>query len=204
MIQDNGVVKPDRGLNRKAIRDQVVKILKNKTAVGPRVFPNSTVPTWEKELPVILIFPTSEPASKFSAAPRELERTLTLAVEIVASGPEVDEEGNPPPAGVKSLEDILDEIAEQVECEMSRDTSLADTADDSVLVNSEFEFEGIGGVPIGSARLSFEISYLTHYPRSIDKQGGGTDFKTSKVEYHTGRVDDDSREAEDTVVIPQT
>lgn len=202
MIQDNGVIAPDKGKLRKLIRKQVALILKNKTAAGPRVFPNASVPTSEEELPVILIFPRSEPASKYSEAPRELERTLDLTIEIVAKGPEIDEEGNEP-VGKTSLEDILDDLAEQVECEMSRDDTLNGTADDSILVNTEFEFEGAGGVPIGSARLSFAITYFTHYPRSSIKQGVVDAFEKSEIEYNIGD-NEDTREAKDSLDIPQT
>ncbi len=202
MIQTNGVIPADKGKKRKLIRKQVVSLLKNKTDVGKRVFPNASIPIWEKELPVILIFPRSEPATEYAQAPKELNRDLDLAVEIVAKGPEVDEDGNEP-RGQKSLQDILDDIAEQVEDLMSPDTSLGGTADESSLTNTEFEFESIGGVPIGSARLTFEITYKTFYPRNVDKQGSIEDFKKSEIEYNIG-ADPLTREAKDSLDIPQT
>jgi len=202
MIQDNAGPPADRGLLRKNIRKKVVEILKGQTAVGNKVFPNASTVIAEELLPVILIYPRSESASKYATAPRELERDLDLAIEIIAKGPETDEKGNPP-EGKKSLEDILDDIAEQIECELSRDDTLQGTVDDSILTNIEFEFEGTGGLPIGSARLTYALTYFTMSPRSVDKQGGLADFKTAEVEHNIGD-DPDTREAKDTIVIPQT
>jgi len=201
MIQDGGVIAPDRGRFRKKIRKKVVSLLKNKTDAGSRVFPNSSTPSWVEDLPVILIYPRSEPMAKFSEAPRELRRSLDLTVEIIAKGPEVDEEGNAP-TDQKSLEDILDDLSEQVTDELANDDSLGNTCDDSILTNIEFEFEGGGGIPIGSAVMTFLVTYNTHYPRNNDKKSLSP-FKTNKVEHNIGD-DPDTREAEDTVVLPQT
>lgn len=202
-IQLNSAPKVDQNKQRKIIRKKIVEILKNKTDAGPRVFPNASTPPWEEELPVILIFPKSEGVVKYAEAPRELERDLDLTIEILAKGPEVDEEGNPP-EGKKSLEDILDDLAEQVECELSRDETLQSVADDSILTNTEFEFAGEGAVPIGSARLTYAVTYFTMSPRTLDKQGILPDFKKAQVDWHIGDEDDNTREAKDTVDIPTT
>ena len=205
-IQDNLAPPGDRGLLRKNIRKKVVEILKGKTDVGNRVFPNASTVIDEALLPVILIYPRSESASKYATAPRELERDLDLAIEIIAKGPETDETGIAPEdqdPSKKSLEDILDDIAEQIECELSRDDTLQNTVDDSILTNIEFEFEGSGGLPIGSARLTYAVTYFTMSPRSVDKQGGLADFKTAEVEHNIGD-DPNTREAKDSVAIPQT
>lgn len=202
-VQDNNAVIKDAGKLRKKIRKAIVKILKNNTDAGPRVFPNASVPLWVKELPAILIYPRSESASMFSQAPKELERDLNISIEIVAVGPETDTEGNPP-QGKKSLEDILDDIAERVECLMNADDTLQGTADDSIYQNTEFEFESAGERPIGSAIITYGVTYYTMAPRSIDKQGELPDFKTSQQDWHIGDVDEKTREAKDTVDIPTT
>ncbi len=206
-IQDNNGPKKDSGKLRKIIRKKVVAILKNKTDAKNRVFPNAVVPPWEEELPVILIYPRSEGAGKYAEAPRELERDLDLAIEIIAAGPGPDEDGNAPVDEngnpKKSLEDILDDIAEQVECEMSRDETLGGTADDSILKNTESEFENTGGQPIGSARLTYGVTYYTMSPRSVDKQIGLPDFKEAGLDWHIGD-EDDTVEAEDIIDIPIT
>lgn len=202
-IQDNASPPLDKGKARKIIRKKVVSILKNTTDAGARVFPNASVPPWEEELPVILVYPRSESASKYAEAPRELEREIDFAIEVVAKGPEENTDLQTPESGVKSLEDILDDIAEQIECEMSRDETLGGTTDDSILTNSEFEFENVGGLPIGSVRLTYSMTYYTMSPRSIDKQKVTTDFKKTGIDYNIGD-DENTREATDEVDLPQS
>lgn len=198
-IQTNNAPKADAGKQRKLIRKKVAELLKGKTDAGDRVFPNATIPTWEEELPAILVYTRSEPVTPYAETPRELERNLDIIIEIKAKGPETDEEGEAPLDG-ESLEDILDDISEQVEAIMSVDDSLEDTADESILQNTELDYEGTGALPIGAARLSYNITYYTMSPR----QGAALN-NLGKVEaqYHVGKVDEKTREAKDTIAIPE-
>ncbi len=200
-IQRNGVVKADMGRLRKAIRKAVVDILKGNTDAGDRVFPNASVPPWSNELPVILVYQRTEPAREISMSPKELQRSLDLAIEIVAKGPEENSDLATPEPGVKSLEDQLDDIAEQVECFMHADDTLQGTCDESVLTTTEFEFESVGEMPIGSARLTYEASYTTMVPRDTSKQDANADFATNDIDYNIGE-DENTREANDTVDLP--
>lgn len=190
---------------RKEIRKAVVDLLKNKTLAGAKIFPNYSVPPAEEELPVILVYPRSEPVTLYAESPREFTFKLDLTIEIVAAGPEVDEEGNLPETalGKQSLEDILDDISEQVLCEMARDETLRCTADDSFLTNVEFEFEGGGGQPIGSCRMTYEVSYNRMVPESADKQLGKLDdFEGANVDYDLIESEPDTIEAEDAIDVP--
>jgi len=197
MIQESGGPPKDRGLLRKNIRKRVVQILKGKTDAKNRVRPNASTKIKAEQLPVILVYPQSESISEFNQAPRELERELTLAIEIVATGSEVDGEGQTV-STKKSLEDQLDDIAEQIECEMSRDDTLGGVADMSILTGVDMEFDGEGGQPIGSARLTYAITYTTMSPRSLDKQDGLADFDEANVQFNIGD-DENTRETEDTI-----
>ena len=203
MIQDKGAPPADKGKSRKLIRKKLVEILKNSTDAGVNVFPNATIPPWHSELsesPVILVYVRSESASEYAVAPRELEREIDMAIEIVATGPEENLEVETP-GKEKSLEDILDDIAEQVENAIDSDDSLQGTADNSILKNSELEFDSSGGSPIGSCRLTYGVTYYTHAPRDTSKQNANDDFETNKVDYNISD-DDNTREATDTVDIP--
>lgn len=200
-IQKDGVVVPDLGHLRKNIRKAVVAMLKDKTDVGARVFSNSSVPAWEEELPVILVYQRTESAVEFAMAPKELRRSLDLAIEIVAKGPEENSDLQTPETGVKSLEDQLDDIAEQVECLLHADDTLQGTCDESSLTNTEFEFESVGALPIGSARLTYEALYNTMAPRDTSKQNADDDFETNQVDYNIGD-DENTREASDKVDLP--
>ena len=200
-IQKNHSVKADLGRLRKNIRKAVVAMLKDKTAVGARVFPNASVPPWESELPVILVYQRSEPTTQLGQSPKELIRSLDLAIEIIAKGPEENVDLATPEAGVKSLEDTLDDIAEQVESELHADDTLQGTCDESELNNTEFEFESVGALPIGSARLTYTASYTTMVPRDTAKQDANDDFKTNQVDTNIGD-DENTRESTDTVDLP--
>ena len=201
MIQTNSVIPKNQNKLRKVIRKKVVEILKGQTDVGAAVFPNATVPPWHNELPVILVYPRSEGISLYGQAPKELERDLDLTIEIIATGPEENEDLSTPDVGEKTLEDILDDIAEQVEQALDVDDSLQSTCDGSSLQNTEFEFDAGGGSPIGSCRLTWGITYYTMAPRDTEGQGTDDDFKTSKVEFNIGD-DENTRESVDTVVLP--
>jgi len=188
---------------RKAIRKKIVSILKGKTDVGDKVFPNASVPQGEQNLPVILVYPRTEPAELYAESPRELKREPLFSIEIVASGPEVDEDGNPP-EDKKELEDILDDIAEQVEKAMSKDETFGGVCDDSILTSTDFEFDGGGGLPIGSARLQYTVTYYRRSPDTIEDQLGKLpDHTGADTEWHTGDEDPDTREAKDTIAVTQ-
>ena len=202
MIQTKGVIPDDRGRLRKTIRKKVVEILKDNIAeIGANVFPNATVPPWHKELPVILVYIQKEGSSKYAEAPKELERSLDIEIEIVATGPEINVELVTPGAN-KSLEDILDDIAEKVENLMDVDDSLQDTVSESFLSGTELEYDAAGGSPIGSCRLTYSATYYTMSPRDTTGQANtDKDFTKNKVEFNIGD-DENTRESEDTVIQP--
>lgn len=187
---------------RTTIRKAIAKILKGKTAAGDRVFTNQSTPSWDGELPCIKLYPRSEDATEFATAPRELKRIIELSVEIKVSGPEDPESEKP------TVEDQLDDLCEQIECELSRDDTVNNTADDIILTATEFEFDGSGALPIGSARLTYSVTYHQGVPDTIDKQAGIEDFKRSHIDTHIGHNDEEpdlaNKEAEDDIVLPQT
>lgn len=201
MIQDNEAVAADKGYSRKKIRKKVVELLKGNTAAGTKVFPNASVPPWEEELPVILVYPRTEPTDVYATAPREYARSLSLAIEIIAAGPEENDELVTPDSGVTSLEDVLDDIAQEIEDIFDKDDSLDGNASESFLTNSEFEFDADGGQPIGSCRLTYNVIYHTMSPRDTSDQENIEDFEGNDIEYNIS-TDENTREAEDTVNLP--
>lgn len=206
MIQTNNTVIKDKGRLKKLIRKAIVRQLKGKTDVGDRVFPNATVPPWEEELPVILVYPRGEVAVEYAVAPRELERDLDINIEVIGKGPEENIDLKTPAKGKrgttqKTLEDILDDIAEQVECELSRDETLGGNASKTIYQNCEYEFDSAGGVPVGAIRLTFGVTYYTMSPRDTEKQGKPSQLKKINVKFNTGD-DENTRESEDDLDIP--
>ena len=205
MIQDNAAPAADKGKLRKKIRKKVAEILKGNTDAGENVFPNASVPAWHKELAgsaLILIYPRSESASEYATAPRELDRDLDLVIEIAATGPEINQILNTPLENIKTLEDILDDIAEQVENLMDVDDSLQGEADSAIYQNTEFEFDSSGGSPIGSVRITYGINYNTMSPRStVGQSNTDKDYKDNEIKFNIGD-DDNTRESTDIVVQP--
>ena len=137
---------------RKRIRDAVVARLVDANAeVGDRVFPSRFNPLWEPELPAILVYFRDEKADVFSGAPRRLRRTVPLVVEIIAhAGPALDDE--------------FDAIALDVEKALNADSegtgSLDGTANDCLYTGTEFSASDEGKVPMGMARLLFDVDYV--------------------------------------------
>lgn len=188
---------------RTKIRKQVIKMLQAEKDLTAKIFPNLSTSVMDDDLPCIKVYPQDEDAEKYAETPRELKRIIGLRIEIIASGPE-----EPNETDKVSLEDQLDDIAEQVECALSRDDSLGNTADDIILTSTVFDFEGGGAQPIASCRLSFAVTYHQTVPDSIDKQSGVEDLKRAHINYHVGHDDEepdlDNTEAEDDVVLPQS
>jgi len=93
---------------RKQIRDKIKTILDaaNITydaAVVPTVL-NRAVPYWKTELPTISIYMLDETSDHEKTAPRRYKRKYRLVCEIVCKED-----------GIESTDDIIDEIAEQIE-----------------------------------------------------------------------------------------
>jgi hypothetical protein len=203
MIQTNGYVIKDKGRLRKNIRKAIVSILKDKTSAENRVYSNPSIPPAEKELPIILVYSRTEPVEPLADAPRELIRRLGIIIEIIAKGSEDNLEVGTPENGVDPVDDILDDMAEQVEQAMSKDDTLLATCDDSILTNTEFEYESEGGLVIGALRLSYDVTYTTMSPRSSLDQGIKDSFLTNTVDYNISE-DENTREATDKVDLPQS
>jgi len=191
---------------RKKIRKAIQSILKNKTLAEGRVYTNQSTASWAEDLPIILIYARSEDLDVFNEAPKEWKRTINWAIEVIAKGPEDPIEDD----GCDLLEDIIDDIAEKIECELSRDDTLNCTVDEVNLASVEFAYEGDGETPIGSARLIYQTTHYTSAPESIDKQANVTDFKSAEIDWSVGHdgsdpgneSPDNIDEATDVVVIP--
>ncbi len=205
---------------RQLIREAIQKALLGKTLAGERVFSNQSTSAWDEDLPVILIYPKTETAEEYATNPRELKKTVFVTLELIASGAEEFTKGEKPPEK-QVVEDLLDQMALEVECELSRDDTLGAItikdfggnpkevalADDLFYTSTEWEFNGEGAQAIGSARLVYAVVYYEKVPLSIDKIAGLGDFKKVEAEWKVGHDDsspDNEVEASDSVDIPQT
>lgn len=193
---------------RKAIRKGMQKVLLDKTDAGGKIYTNLSSAIWDSDLPQVIIYPRSEEVTELNVAPREYKRTLQMAVEVVASGPE----GSHPDDG-KPVEDVLDDIADQVERELNRDERLGiftytdgdgnekseALVDELILSSVEFEFDE-GKDSIGSARLVYSATYYEFRPQSLVEQGITNDFTGADTTWNVDKREGD--EASDTVNVP--
>lgn len=195
---------------RKEIRKAIQALLIDKTDAGANVFSNLSSSLWSEDLPQIAIYTRSENIEAMNVAPREYKRYVEIAIEIVAEGPE-----DPNSDDGKYLEDILDDIAEQVETEMNRDETIGTytdafgnscvLVDELILNNVEFEFRGEGSKPTGSARLIFNALYHDYRPADQSQQGINDNLETVVADWKVGHNDsepDDVIEASDEIDIP--
>lgn len=140
---------------RKAIREAFVDLLTNETDAEDRVYSNRVRPIWRSKLPAILVFSRNEPASIFAESPREMQRELTLSVEIMADAND-------------SLDNSLDVIAEQVETLLDVDHTLGELCHDVVLESTEMVINRDGDTLYGSCILNYKIIYHRVAANSVE------------------------------------
>lgn len=165
------------------------------TSAADRVFKARKVPYRRRELPAIAIYAKTEPVDPESkaTAPRYLTRTLQLVVEIVDRVPENG-----------SMEDRLDDLAEEVERAMDRDPTFGGTCKDSILASTDqdvYEFDGEGRaleVPLGTSVLTYSIEYETPCP--LEAEGLG-DFETAGIRTSLGGAQAPADQAHDVATV---
>lgn len=155
---------------RQVIRHAVVAQLVGKTAAGTRVFPARRIPFQRVELPALAVYVPTESVDVQSraTAPRELDRRAQVVVEAMAQQ-----------AG--DVDDVLDEIAFQVENALHADWTLGGVASDLLLTATETEVLDDGKQLIGVVRLEFEVRYYSEAVPAATLD----DFKTADVQHGT-------------------
>lgn len=180
-------------VTRKAIRHAVAAALLGNTDAGQCVYVSRMRPLSAEKLPAIFVYTLNESARVFTESPRELERTLTLGVEIIARAD-------------SGLDDLLDDIAAQVERILSENQYPACAAD-IVYTGAEITLGREGDNQHGSCVLTYDVTYYT--PDVSDGVSGPgvppenvlTPFETANVKYKVPPFDRVS--AEDQVQLPQ-
>jgi hypothetical protein len=138
---------------RQAIREAVVSQLVGiapafRTDARDRVFKSRQSPLRSSELPAINVYTETEsnrPGSE-STAPRELVRTVVVAIEAWVQATE-------------NVDDTLDAIALQIETAMDLDLELSSTAFQSVLTSTEIGITTNSERPMGCVHLEYAVTY---------------------------------------------
>ncbi len=158
---------------RQAIRQAIVAQLRGSaptyaTAAGARVFETRMAPLRQTELPAIAVYAGDEAIDPDSAstAPRELKRTLTVAVEAWVRLTE-------------NVDDALDDLALEIETAMDSDLNFGSLAFDSVLSSTEIGLKMDGDRPMGCARLEYSVTYHT----DLRVDAVADEFDTADIQY---------------------
>ncbi len=172
---------------RKDIRDAAIAALLGETDAGSRVSASRMAPPQNAELPCLSVYTddeTVDPASK-NTTPRELRRTVTLAIEGWVSVPAGD-----------ALDDAFDALALEIETAMDADADLDQTVYSCVLDRTEMGVKMDGNRPMGCVRLEYTATYLT----DLRLEEAENDFDTAATDYSLGgEQDDEDDQAHDLV-----
>ncbi len=146
---------------RREIRAAIATALLNKTLAEGRVFQSRTNTLTEDELPAIMVLSRSEkipqgergyPPSGWNSS---IRRVATIAVECVAQS-------------LEDIDDVLDELAEAVESELEHLTIAGMESAELRLTDTDLDVSYEGSLPIGAARLTYEVTYYTVYRDCTD------------------------------------
>ncbi|WVR18334.1 hypothetical protein y223_00054 [Bordetella phage PY223] len=180
---------------RKAIRNAIAAVLMNNTNAGGSVFASRTRKIPASALPAILVYTRQETAEVFNESPRELERTLTVAIEVVARADD-------------DLDDVLDDIGAQIERIISENQTPGG-ASDILYTGAEITLTDEGNNQHGGCVMTYDATYYT-LDVSEGVEGPGVPdanvlrpFETAGVEWRPNGATADSPEAKDLTQLPQ-
>lgn len=134
---------------RKLIRDRMQTILSAGVAlVNGRVYSSRVYPLTAAKLPAITVHSGAETSGLMAMGTVTLTRTLAISVDVYVRANE-------------TFDDDVDAICVQVEAAVGADFRLNGLAKDVVLRGTDIDFSGEGEVPVGIARLTFDVRYVT-------------------------------------------
>lgn len=177
------------GHPRSAIRAAVQTALLNRTDASERVYKSRVVPWRERDLPAIAIYTPEESiaADSYTSAPRQLERTVTVVIEIAFKA-------------ATGVDDEADDIAWQIEKLLHKDETLGGLVSDLRLMNTLLELFETGDQTIASLRMDWDCVYYTNAPDDEDGQPYDDFLKLHARHNLEGNVHEDN-EAEDAVQV---
>jgi hypothetical protein len=135
---------------RKTIRDAAVELLEGTSIVASgKVFANRALEVAAEDLPVLNVYAEEEAAAFAETAGFfRYRRSVELVVHAQAMAAEES-----------TLDDTLDDLAEQIETAMA--AGLPDPAVEVLLANTTIEHTTDGQQPIGHVRLTYRVLYVS-------------------------------------------
>lgn len=134
---------------RKQIRDRIAsQLTSNVSLVSSRVYTSRVYPLTEANLPALTVFAGSETSNRLNMGLNDLNRVLLIEVDayVRVTG---------------TFDDDVDAIAVQVEEAIANDFTVNGLAKEAVLINTDIQFSGDAEQPVGVAKLTFSVRYVT-------------------------------------------
>jgi hypothetical protein len=134
---------------RKQIRDRLETILTSGVSlVQSRVFGSRIYPLTAPQLPAIAVYTASESSNLQTMGLRTQMRDLSVSIDVYVM---VNDK----------FDDDIDDLCVQIEQAIAADYTLNGLAKDTILTGTEIDFDGEAEKPIGVARLTYSIRYVT-------------------------------------------
>lgn len=134
---------------RKQIRDRIASTLTSSVSlVSSRVYTSRVYPLTEAKLPAITVYSGSEVSSRLNMGVSDLNRSLSAEVDIYVRA-------------TGTFDDDVDAIAVQIEEAIAGDFTVNGLAKEAVLTGTEIQFSGDAEQPIGIAKLTYSVRYVT-------------------------------------------
>jgi hypothetical protein len=131
---------------RQQIRERVASTLTGLTTTGSNIFQSRIYPMEQASLPGLIVYSVSESTAPVTmGAIRDMDATLTLAIEAYAIG--------------ANLDDSLDTICKEVQVAMYGDRTVNSLAKDLQLDSTTIVFAQDSDVPAGYATMNWSVNY---------------------------------------------
>jgi len=105
-------------------------------------------PLTEAKLPAITVYTGAEISNRLNMGLSDLNRSLSVEVDIYVRA-------------TGTFDDDVDAIAVQVEEAIAGDFTVNSLAKEAVLTGTDIQFSGDAEQPIGVAKLTFTVRYVT-------------------------------------------
>jgi hypothetical protein len=134
---------------RQTIREQIAStLISNVSLVASRVFTTRVYPLTQPQLPAITVYAGSESSNLMTMGLKTLNRVVNVNVDIYENA-------------TADLDDNIDAISVQVEESLANNFTLGGNAKDIVLISTDIDYSGDTEQPVGIARLTFAVNYIT-------------------------------------------
>ena len=134
---------------RKQIRDRMASTISTgATLVSSRVYTTRVYPLTDANLPAITLYTGSEVSNRLNMGLNDLNRSLTVDVDVYVRA-------------TSTFDDDVDAIAVQIEEAIAGDFTVNGLAKEAVLTGTEIQFSGDAEQPIGVAKLTYSVRYVT-------------------------------------------